>query len=266
MNLTETTNEAADAAARRAARIGRPWTLRVLDAADLTPRLRRVRLTGDDLAEFDPKPGQELILQLPQAGGDPAKRHYTIRRYDRTTGTIDVDIVLHGGAHATPGVAWARNARPGDTIDVRGPRGRNTPKLDADWHLFAGDETAVPAIFAMLESLPAGAVAFAFIEVADETDVLPLAAPAGVSVTWLYRGDAPPGPNALLADAVAAFAFPPGTGHAYTIGETHNVRALREALAARGLPKEQISAEGYWRHGRVGGHDHVDDKERGPKP
>jgi NADPH-dependent ferric siderophore reductase len=35
---------------------------------------------------------------------------------------------------------------------------------------------------------------------------------------------------------------------------------MRRELIARGFPKQQISAEGYWRPGRVGGHDHVDDE------
>jgi NADPH-dependent ferric siderophore reductase len=48
-------------------------------------------------------------------------------------------------------------------------------------------------------------------------------------------------------------------GHAYTLGETGLVRTLRQGLVARGLAKSQIFAEGYWRPGRVGGHDHVDD-------
>ncbi|MEI9888448.1 MAG: SIP domain-containing protein [Rhizomicrobium sp.] len=66
-----------------------------------------------------------------------------------------------------------------------------------------------------------------------------------------------PGPSRILHDAVEAFAFPPGHGHAYIIGETSNVRAIRQRLIARGLGKDRTSAEGYWRPGRIGGHDHA---------
>jgi hypothetical protein len=39
------------------------------------------------------------------------------------------------------------------------------------------------------------------------------------------------------------------------------VRAQRQGLLARGLTKDRIAAEGYWRPGRVGGHDHVNEPD-----
>jgi NADPH-dependent ferric siderophore reductase len=238
-------------------RRGRPWTLKVVKAFDVGPHMRRVQLTGDNLAEFTPKPGQEIVLQIPQPGADPARRHYTIRHYDTAAKLIDVDFVLHG--HRTPGVSWSLDAKPGDVIDIRGPRGRIGLDPDADWHLFLGDETCLPAIYALLEALPKGAPAFAFLEVANEADKQELEVQADVKLHWLLRNGAAPGPNELLSKALAAFAFPPGKGHAIVIGETSNVRNLRHALVERGFDKSQIYAEGYWRPGRVGGHDHVND-------
>lgn len=237
-------------------RRGRPWTLRVVGATDITPRMRRVQLTADDLAEFRPRCGQEIVLQIPQADGEPARRHYTVRRFDPQAKLIDVDFVLHG--EETPGVRWAREARPGQVIDIRGPRGRIALSPDADWHLFAGDETALPAIFGMVEALPAGAKAFVFLEIGTAQDKLDLAARAAVTLTWLSRDGAHPGPNRIGLDALEKFALPPGKGHAIVIGETSNVRAQRHHLLDRGLTRDQIYSEGYWRPGRIGGHDHVD--------
>jgi NADPH-dependent ferric siderophore reductase len=237
-------------------RRGRPWTLEVVTAFDLNPRMRRVQLTGA-LEEFAPKPGQEIVLQIRQAGGEPARRHYTIRRYDAARKLIDVDFVLHG--HRTPGVNWSLQAKPGDTIDIRGPRGRIALDPAADWHLFLGDETCIPAIFALLEALPKGAHAFAFIEAGTAEDQQKLAAEAEVTLRWLLRDGAAPGPNDLLLKALAGFAFPAGKGHAIVVGETSNVRNQRHALLERGFDRSQIYAEGYWRPGRVGGHDHVND-------
>ena len=237
-------------------RRGRPWTLTVVSAADVTPRMRRVRLTADNLDEFRPRAGQEIVLQIPQDGPEPARRHYTIRTFDPQTHMIDVDFVLHGDH--TPGVRWALDAKPGQAIDIRGPRGRIGLAPNADWHLFSGDETALPAIYGLLEALGAGAPAYVFLEIGDDSDKQPLASRADVHMTWLPRQGAHPGPSRILLDAIERFALPKGRGHAIVIGETSNVRAQRQHLLAQGLAKDQIYAEGYWRPGRIGGHDHVD--------
>ncbi len=239
-----------------ARRMGRLWTVQVESAFAITPRVRRVRLTGAELAGWSHKPGQEIILRLPQDNGEVARRHYTIRRFDRAGNTMDVDFVLHGDSVAT---RWAQNAKPGDSLDLTGPRGRIVVNPQAEWQLFSGDETCIPAIYAMIESLPKTARAFAFIEVAGPDETQSLEADATVALEWLFRNGAPAGPSRLLPNRLDAFALPPGRGHAYVIGETSNARAQRQALIARGFPREQISAEGYWRPGRVGGHDHVDD-------
>jgi NADPH-dependent ferric siderophore reductase len=240
-------------------RRGRAWSLRVAAAENIGPRLRRVRLTADNLEEFTPRPGQEIVLQLPQPDGEVARRHYTIRSFDAAARMIDVDFVLHGTS--APGVRWALEAQPGQMIDIRGPRGRIALNPAADWHLFTGDETAIPAIFGLVEAMAAGAIAHVFIEIGGEADKVALDAKAKVTLTWLARNGAAPGPNRILLDAVERFALPlpPGAGHAIIIGETSNVRAQRHHLIARGMTRQQIYSEGYWRPGRVGGHDHVED-------
>jgi NADPH-dependent ferric siderophore reductase len=234
--------------------VGRAWSLRVVDSFDLTPRMRRVRLTADDLDALDHLPGQELVLAIPSEGGEPARRHLTISALDRASRTLDIDFVLHG--HGPAGL-WARAAKPGDSIAAVGPRGRITAATDADWHLFSGDETCIPAIFAIIRALPRSAKAFVFFEIDGPEERQTLDAAAELHCRWLFRDGAPPGPSRILFDALQAFELPTGRGHAYIIGETSNVRAQRQRLLERGLIREQISAEGYWRPDRIGGHDHV---------
>ncbi len=229
----------------------RVWTLTVTGKTSITPRMMRVVFKGADLDELVWKRGQDLVLELPQADGSVARRHYTIRDLDAAAKTLAIDFVLPG---ASPAGDWARGVQPGAAIAAAGPRG-HTWLRETDWHLFVGDETCIPAIFAMIEGLPPGARAFAFLEVADQAEKQ--TAPGNAHIVWLTRGGAPAGPSSLLFDAVDAFAFPPGRGHAYVIGETSGVRAIRQRLIARGLGKDQTSAEGYWRPGRVGGHDHA---------
>jgi NADPH-dependent ferric siderophore reductase len=235
----------------------RDWHLTVTGATNITPHMRRVVFSCPDIGEMKLKPGQSAVLLLSEAGGDFLKRHYTIRSIDRAARRVTFDFVLHGD---TPGANWARNARPGDEIDALGPRGHVWLHPEADWHLFAGDETALPAISAMLEALKPGDTATAIIEVENRAEEQKLAAPADARIAWIHRNGPPHPGSKPLIEALAAVAIPGDRKvHAYLAGETSTVRAQRHGLLARGLPKEKISAEGYWRPGRVGGHDHVHD-------
>jgi NADPH-dependent ferric siderophore reductase len=235
---------------------GRLWQLEVVGAQDLNARMRRVTLTASDLHELDYKSGQDLVLQMPLADGTTGRRHYTIRSLDKAAKRIDIDFVLHGDS---PAGDWARDAKPGTRIDANGPRGRTVLNPTADWHLFAGDETCIPGILGMLEILPSHAHAWAFIEIADEADKQPVTCKARLQFEWLERRG-PGGPSDFMLKRLQAFKLPPGQGHAYIIGETSNVRAQRQDLLARGMAKEQIAAEGYWRPGRIGGHDHIEER------
>ena len=232
------------------------WEFSVVESFDVAPRMRRVILTAPDLEGFEYRPGQALCLQMPLPDGGTGRRDYTIRSLDKSLRHLAVDFVLHGD---TPSPTWARSARPGDRIAGRGPRGRTVIDPNADWHLFLGDETGLPAILHMLETLPAGAKALTLLEVGGTEDEQPCDTPADLSIIWLHRGAARPGPNTAILDRLAGIELPTGRGHAYITGETSNVRAQRHHLIARGFERNQIASEGYWRPGRIGGHDHVDD-------
>jgi len=235
------------------------WPLVVVASHAITPRMRRVSLIGESLTGFAHRPGQSLVLGLPQACGGLARRHYAIRRFDREELRLDLDLVTHGASLA---VRWAQSARIGDPVLAEGPHGRIAVNPHADWHLFAGDETALPAIAAMLEALPSQARAYALIEVAGSEEEQRLDTGAELEVLWVHR-QAPFGAvSATLVERTAAFKPPAGVGQAYLLGETATVRAQREALLARGFPPAGIAAEGYWRPGRAGGRDRIGRLER----
>jgi NADPH-dependent ferric siderophore reductase len=229
----------------------RVWNLTVAGKRDLTPRLTRVDFSGTDLDELVWRRGQDLVLELPQGNGTIARRHYTIRDHSVADRLLAIDFVRHGDS---PSARWLDRVRPGDQIAAIGPRGRTVLNEQADWHLFLGDETSVPAVLAMLSGLPAGAKAIALLEVGHDDDRLAFAAPQGASLEWIVRAASR---NDALVEKLRDLPLPEGQGHAYVTGETSLVRALRHILVARGLAKEAIAAEGYWRPGRVGGHDHV---------
>jgi NADPH-dependent ferric siderophore reductase len=235
------------------------WTLKVVSTSELTPRMRRVSLTADDFSGFEPKPGQDVVLFLPDAEGALGRRHYTVRSFDPASNLVDIDVVMHGDS--TPATRWALGSLPGDEVLAFGPRGRNVLNEGADWRLFVGDETAIPGFFGMIEILPAGSKAQAIIEIQSDADQQAVSTAADLELTWLSRGGEPAQPaSAPLIEAIKRFKPPAGVGHVYLLGETSTVRAQRQALVASGFPKDRIFAEGYWRPGRVGGHDHVDDQ------
>lgn len=224
----------------------------VASAAQLTPHMQRIELTAAELAGFSYAPGQDVMLLVAADGNRPVRRRYTIRYLDLAAQRLTLDVVLHGDG---PGERWIRAAQPGDRIEGIGPRGKITVSPAADWHLFLGDESALPAIFAMTEALPGDSVATIVLEVPDAADEQDVNAAARTRLTWLHRLSGRAGePGALTAEA-AEVELPPGRGQAYLLGEARVVLALREVLAGRGLPAEQMSPKAYWGRGRAnGGH------------
>lgn len=189
----------------------------------------------------------------------PVVRTYTVRRVDAERGELTIDFVVHG-EHGVAG-PWAASAAPGDRIHLMGPGGAYAPDPAADWHLFAGDEAALPAISAALEALPPDAVGKAFIEVSGPDDEVELRAPEGVSVSWIYRGgraDLVPeeaaGDHAPLIAAVKETAWLPGQVQVFIHGEAqavmHNLRPyIRKERRVEAKWANSIS--GYWRRGRT---------------
>ena len=246
----------------------------VVGARQLTPKMRRVTLAGSDVGPFNKDAGLHVRLLIPPASRAPVwpqsapdgrtlwpkgedelvRRVYTVRHVDAGAQTIDVDMVLHDDdtPHAAPGSTWAMTARAGDPVGLMGPGGGRVP--DVDWYVLAGDETALPAIARIIESLPAGRRVAAFIEVADAAEEQHLAGRASVSVRWLHRDGAAPGTTDLLEDALRAIQWPAeGRGHVLVGCEHRAARAIRAFLTGeRGMAKKDVHVAAYWRRGHGG--------------
>jgi NADPH-dependent ferric siderophore reductase len=236
----------------------------VVNSAMLTPHMQRIELTAAELDGFSYIPGQDIMLLVAAESRKPVRRRYTIRRLARASRQLTVDVVLHGDG---PGERWVRSARSGDRIEGIGPRGKVFPSPAADWHLFMGDEAALPAILAMTEALPGDSVATLVLEIPEAADEQEVSAAATTRVSWLHRLGRPAGDPAALAAEAAEVDLPAGHGHAYLLGEATVVLAMREALAARGLPADQMSPKAYWGRGRANaGHGEPARETPGPPP
>ncbi|MFF2510425.1 siderophore-interacting protein [Streptomyces sp. NPDC058086] len=240
---------------------------RVLRTEWISPHMIRVVLGGEGLADFSvrgctdhyiklhfPRPGVVYPQPFDPAAARatlprqqwPVTRTYTVRHWDAPARELSVDFVHHGAE----GVAgpWAAGARLGDLLHFSGPGGGYAPAPDADWHLLAGDESALPAIAAALEAMPAEARGTAFVEVADAAEEVDIKTRAAADIVWLHRGDAPVGER--LTAAVIAAEFGPGTVQAFVHGEANFVKTLRgHLLGERGLDRARTSISGYWRRG-----------------
>lgn len=238
----------------------------VRETRRVTPHMIRVTAGGPGFARFVdngftdayvkvlfPQPGVEypepLDMQVVRAEMPrelwPRTRTYTVREIDTRARELSIDFVYHGDE----GLAgpWAARAEPGDTLLLLGPGGAYAPGPDADWHLFVGDEAALPAIAASLARVPEGAPVRALIEVASPEEEQELATPGDAKITWLHRSAGAP----ALPEALRGLEFPPGRVQAFVHGEADAVKLMRRHLLdERGVSRDDLSVSGYWRKGR----------------
>ena len=228
-------------------------------------------------------------------------RTYTVRASRPELREIDVDFVVHGVSG--PATRWVSEAVVGSELLVIGPDVRSLDPEDdrvvggvefapgtARRILLAGDETAAPAICSILEALPRKSRGQVFIEVPTAADILPTAAPGGVTVCWLPRDTRPglehgqvldravrawtsemmpatnsvddaatPGELAdvdvdrdILWDVPAAADVETHELYAWLAGEAACIKELRRFLVRdTGLHRSDVAFMGYWRLGRA---------------
>ena len=250
----------------------------VADVERISPSMRRITFAGEALAGFQtaapddhvkllfPCAGQEQPV-LPVVGADgpvypadaarPDMRDYSIRRFDAAQNRLVIEFVVHGDG---PGARWAAHAAAGQYLGIGGPRSSALIPEDYDTYLFAGDESALPAIARFLEEMRPGVRALVLIEAADAREFRHLPSAANAGITWHYRDGAAAGHSGVLEAALRNLTLPDGATHAWLAGEIDTVRRLRRhLLSEEGFSKEQIRAAGYWRMGEAGAHGRVED-------
>ncbi|WP_245565305.1 siderophore-interacting protein [Nocardioides insulae] len=281
----------------------------------LSPSFVRVELGAAGLADFGvegPTYDQRIKLIFPNEAGELPQglgeatwwqdylalpedergsiRTYTIREVLGTGADtrLVVDIVVHPAPHG-PGSSWALAAEVGSRLLVVCPRkgeymgGIEFAPDSLERLLLVGDESALPAIAAIVEQLPVHARGTAFVEVPRADDVQQISGPDGVEIVWLPRDEAPVGQRmheATVAHLGAVAALPSvaddevevglwetpeysSSGeeiadlphehsalYAWIAGESKAVTGLRRVLVKDiGLDRSQVAFMGYWREG-----------------
>jgi NADPH-dependent ferric siderophore reductase len=256
------------------------FPLQVVRTRRLGPSLVRVTFAGDDLRHFlSEGRDQSLSLFLPHPGqSEPSvpyelgggwwqawrelpddvravMRSYTLRSLRRDPDEIDVDFVLH--TPAGPASAWAARAAAGDRVVLLGPAVadnraiRFRPPEDTDLMLIWGDETALPAVSAILESLPAGARARVWLEVRDAGNIQDLATEADAEITWLVQDTDGVEGSPMALDALRVARLPAAERpYVWIAGESGCVKRLRRHFVGeRGIDRRRVTFVGYWRQG-----------------
>jgi NADPH-dependent ferric siderophore reductase len=250
----------------------RTFVTNVVRAEQITRNVRQLTFGGGDLATFTPAAADQFLYVLaPPPGRDeltidagftweqyetmapedqPIGAYYTVRRWRPEAAELDMLFVLHGadGSPDGPAASWAARAEAGDLVALWGPRTAFEPPAGTDWFLLVADDTGLPAVAAIIESLPTTTPVVVVAEVDSEEDRPPLPAGANVDVQWCFRRGLPAGQTTLLVDALRALDWRPGHAYAWGGAESRCITAVRRHVRdERGLSRAAVSMTGYWR-------------------
>jgi NADPH-dependent ferric siderophore reductase len=208
-----------------------------------------VTFASPDFVDFESASFDDHVKFIfPAASGELLRRDFTPRRYDRAARTLRLEFALH---EAGPSSDWARRASVGQEVTIAGPRGSMVVPMDYDWHLLAGDDSALPAIRRRLEELPAGAAAIVVL-------LSDLAAPVDPATTaarlTLHRFSTA---GEWLA-GLQQVGRPAGSGFAWCAGEASLMAEVRRLwLAELGLSRQDTKIAAYWKRGTADFHERI---------
>lgn len=240
---------------------------------DLGAGVRRLTFAAEELTRFErvgadeyfglvmPRPGTPLVLpdprrrdvraalaELPEAQR-PDLRWYTIRAHRPALGEIDVDVITHGDSG--PGSAWATRARVGDPAGFRSGGALYRGDEVTGPQLLVADETAVPALLAVLEERARQRLEGELrvhVEVPEAATAEALGVPDGVSVH--VRGGSAPGSAVVPRLVGVDGADTRGLDYAWLCGESALVTGLRRHLVSGlGVERRRVLFSGYWKLG-----------------
>lgn len=243
-----------------------PRLVQVKSIVDTSPHLRRITFQSPTLQDYPPHcAGAHLKIFLPLAGQQqpvlpvlgekgpvwpaaeirPIVRTYSVRAIRPQLSEIDIEFALHD--HSGPAVNFARNAKVGDWLGITNPGGPAPMLPAAKYSYLVGDPSSLPAIAALLETMPTDAKGHAIIRVETQQDMLDLIKPVGVELSWVIGG------TKKTTDVVTQFYTLDVSLEEATFwlaGEDAMVVQLRRYLRREKVcERQQLYAIPYWREG-----------------
>lgn len=240
-------------------RPGRLWVTTVDRVHDVTPKMRRITVTSPELSEFHsngtdqhiaiyfyptgtvlPRPFTTEAARSIYHSAKPKLRRYTIRSASPQKCEVDIDFVLHPGDNLAAN--WAAAAKPGDELIWFGPTPAYSIGPGVDELLLWGDETAIPAIAAIVDEVADAIPMRVHIEVPNRAEEQPLSTDR---VTWTHRDHRPVGE--ALWQSVTGDAPPKAGAKIWGAGERGVISRLRKhALTVWDLPRSDVHLTAYW--------------------
>lgn len=187
----------------------RPFLVSVKHVIDITPALRRICFTSPLLADYpDVSGGAHIKIMMPHGEqtvpvlptltdkgprwlvpeDKPLIRTFSVRAFRRNACEIDIDFALH--ADSGPATRFAQQAQEGDVLAISGPGGPHPMLQPARHYYMAGDLTALPAISAMIEDMPADSDGHIALLVPTSDAIQDLPVPDKVTLTWVIGNSA----------------------------------------------------------------------------
>lgn len=245
----------------------------LLEISVAAPELMEHRLVGPDefFGLLIPQPGNTYVPVTREGAGNlrghlaklpeaerPDLRWYTVRRLDRSAGTLTFHLVTHGVIDpADPGIGpalrWALSVAPGDTCGICPANGLwfRRPTAVPVSQVLVADPTAAPSVAAILEFLanfhPRELRTTAVVLAATEPDSFEL----GLTERWAHRVGAfhvVIAPQGRLLDAVVGkLRALGGAGHVWCCGERAFAAGVRRfAVREWGMDPKDVTFSAFW--------------------
>lgn len=222
---------------------------------DLSPHMRRIVFSGNDLNDFPfhqesahvkviiPQPGTQKPKLGLYFGAKKWMRSYTIRHFDTTSKHLAIDFAVNDHNGTISG--WALEAKQGDYVGIGGPGPIKHTDFKADWHLIVGDFTALPAIAATVERLPADSKGYIIVQIPTAEDKQNIRTPPNMTIQWLINSEVS---KNILLEHTKAIEWLNGEPAIFIAGEASQVKTIHQyAKTQPTYKKSNTYASGYWK-------------------